>query len=88
MEEDMSYVTEIGSRSIFETASSETNRFRAFFTAEPVRSTERMHSSTAARLCEAVFKKPDRNNPTLEKRSGVFFFEKNTAIWRTGTDGR
>ena len=73
MEEDMSYVAEIGSHSIFEIASSGTNRFRAFFTAGPVRSMVRVYSSTAARLCEAVFKKPDRTQPHPgETIRGVF----------------
>ncbi len=91
MEEDMSYVAATGSRSIFEIASSETNRFRAFFRQSryvQYSTHARRMRNAAAQLCEAIFKKQGRIRSHPGERFGVFLFENNTEIWRIDTDDR
>ena len=87
MEEDMSYVTEIDSRSIFEIASSGTNRFRAFFRQRQAYAVtyygiHAWHMPDAVQrlgFARRFFKKSYRTQPHPgETIRGVFLWEKHS----------
>ena len=92
----MSYVAAMSSCSIFETTGSETYRFRVFFRQRQECAVPQ-YGMHARHMCDAVqqlgfarrfLKSLTEYDFTLEKLSGVFLFEKNTAIWRTESDDR